>query len=199
MKKNLPLICLLLICKFGMSQNVMESEPNNTFAQSNKIKQDSTISGTVGVSGDANDYFVGIPVKAGTLKIYITFNNTSGNAGSDLYMDASNKAQSDIGSRSITNRGFGEKTDSLIIYCRQADTFYIKLNANGSFDYDLSFQLQNNAKNDIEPNNTLAQSGQFGVQDTINGQVGYYSTTRDADDYHKVALSGAGTFVVYTD
>ena len=199
MKINLLLICLLLILKFGMSQNVKESEPNNTFAQSNLIKQDSTISGTVGMSGDANDFFVGLSVKAGTLKIYISFNNTSGNAGSDLYMTANNKAQSNIGTRNITNPGFGKKTDSLIIYCRQADTIYIKLNANGSFDYDLSFKVLSNAKDDIEPNNTLAQAGQFGVQDTIHGQVGYYSTTRDADDYHKVAMSGAGTFVVYTD
>ncbi len=179
-----------------------DAEPNNSFPQATYFNSNSSVDGHVGYLGvtlDNNDYYATVLPDDGTLKVYLNYTNTSGGSTVDLYYYAYNEGQGQIGSRSLINRPVGlSTTDTMTIYCREADTVYFLVSANECISYNLSYEvISPSHPDDTEPNNSFAQATFFTQGNSVDGRIGYISTSQDIYDYYATALPDDGTLKVY--
>jgi len=177
-------------------------EPNNAFSEATFAAYGTTTNGRIGHSGisaDANDYYKIYIPNNGRFRLFTTYTNTAGNAGSDFYLYVHNKNLTTIGSAALTNRPVGQNpTDTLTVFCREADSMYVRVHAgDGCFSYSFSYEVTTTGTNDVEPNNSFAQSTLFGVNDTIAGRIGHSGITPDANDYFKTYFPTEGTMKIY--
>lgn len=194
------LACRLLLWLFVLPISLVwaqnETEPNNSFTDANLFASSSSISGSLS-SVDQNDYFVSIPADDGTIEVVLDFNNNSGSTGADLYLYAYNKNGSQIGNIALPNQALGAGTDTVRLYCREADSIFFRVNSVFNFSYTLHFNTYPSGTSDAEPNNDLASATYFAPADTVKGRVGYVSVAADANDYFYSDLPDDGTLKVY--
>ncbi len=178
-----------------------DAEPNNSFAQATSVNAQSTVVGQigyVGVAADGYDYFQTYLPDGGTIKLYLTLNNTSGSALSDFYAYAYNSAQSQIGYNYLNDQPLGlGATDTLIISCRAQETIYFMFNSTGCFSYSFMYEIIQSGTNDVEPNNTFAEATLISPQTVVPGRIGYTGTATDSYDNFKSYLPNGGTLKLY--
>ncbi len=179
-----------------------DTEPNNGFTQATFFPSTGSVNGHVGYFGvtqDNQDYYSTVLPDDGTLKVYLNYTNTTGGSAVDLNYYAYNKGQGIIGSRSLSNRPVGlSTTDTLTIYCREADTVYFMINANECISYNLSYEvISPNHADDTEPNNTFSQATFFAAGSSVDGRIGYVNVAQDKYDYYATELPDDGTLKVY--
>jgi hypothetical protein len=164
------------------------------------INSSDTVSGRIGYTStvtDANDYFeTALPIY-GTFKLYIDYINTSNSTGSDIYFYVYNKGGGLIGSSSQVNQPLGASQDSIIVYCREQDTVYIRIAASGCFSYQFYYQVDAPTTNDAEPNNDFASAQPVSSTSATGGRIGYTSVQSDQNDYFLAALPTFGTLNFY--
>ena len=179
---------------------ISDIEPNNQFADAQFFSQTDTIDGRIGYTGistDANDYFETAMPIYGTLKYYVTYNNTGNITGSDFYSYIYNKNGSLIGNSYQYNQPLGISTDSIYVHCREQDTVYIRIGSSGCFSYQIRYEVDPPSTNDIEPNNDFASAQLVSSSTPTGGRIGYTSVQTDQNDYFKAVLPTFGTFNYY--
>jgi hypothetical protein len=133
----------------------------------------------------------------GTFKLYIDYLNTSNSTGSDIYFYVYNKAGGLLSSKSKVNQPLGASQDSIFVYCREQDTLYIRISANGCFSYQFYYEVDAPATNDVEPNNNFTSAQPVTSTSATGGRIGYASTQTDQNDYFLAALPTFGTLNFY--
>jgi len=171
-----------------------EKEPNGSFLLATTIPQDSIVNATVNTANE-DDYFMSVSGSDGILKIY--FNYSGGSSGADFYLTTYNSGKLSIGSKTIVNKSSAQ--DSLIIYCRAADTIYFMLTSNETVTYKFNYKIVVPAKNDIEPNNSFTQATFFPSTGTVQGRIAYDTKSSDANDYYYSVLPEDGTLRIVID
>ena len=180
-----------------------DAEPNDGYNQATFFSYNQTIHGRVGYTSyytDGNDYYYSVLPDDGTLKVYVDYINTSGGNSEDFYTYVYNKAKYQIGYSPKLNQTPGAKpTDTITIYCRQADTVFFRINSNECASYSLHYEVIPSGKADIEPNNSVGQATYFPSTDTAYGRVGYSSYYTDGNDYYYSVLPDDGTMKIYVN
>ena len=172
-----------------------ETEPNDSQSTANTIAEGATVTGTIGSLGDSYDYFLTVPGNDGTINVQFSF--SGGISTSDFYMYALNKNGNNIGSTIRTNISSG--SDSLLIYCRQSDTIFLRINSNGFYNWQFSYNSIPSGTADAEPNDVIANAVGFTIADTMKGRIGYTSVATDDYDYYRTVLPDDGTLVYYLE
>jgi hypothetical protein len=177
-----------------------DAEPNDAFTSAQFINSTDTTNGRIGYTGtaaDGNDYFETVLPIYGTFKLYIDYLNTSNSTGSDIYFYVYNKAGGLLSSKSKVNQPLGASQDSIFVYCREQDTLYIRISANGCFSYQFYYEVDAPATNDVEPNNNFTSAQPVTSTSATGGRIGYASTQTDQNDYFLAALPTFGTLNFY--
>lgn len=87
-----------------------------------------------------------------------------------------------------------------MLYCRAADTFYIRMYASGGFKYSLSYEVSGFSAKDVEPNNTFGGNGIIKFDTTYNGHINYQNNgVTDANDYYQALRPFKGTVRIITE
>jgi Tfp pilus assembly protein PilX len=191
--KSFAFLCALLLIG-SLLWGQPETEPNNGFATANTVAEGATVSGTIGDTGDAFDYFLTVPNDDGTINLQFSFNST-GSSFNDIIVNVYNKQQGSIGSKTVANTTNGN--DSILIYCRAADTIYIRFTSVGIYTYQFSYQTVPSRSPDAEPNDNFGTAVDFAQTDTMKGRVGYTSIATDNLDYYRTVLPDDGTLIFY--
>lgn len=192
---------LLIILFFNLSiyaqKNEMES--NNNLSTANFIDEDSTMLASVNNTNDLEDNFAMVLNNSGTLKIIITATNNGVGTGY-LYLFGYDGRK---GSGQILARYVGGSsnvpanvtvTDTILLYGRGIDSFFMKFNASKSFSYAFKFQVIDRSTPDSEPNNTIDQSISLLQNQKMNGQIGYsFNGLTDGSDWYSTKLIADGT------
>ena len=182
-----------------------DTEPNGSFASAILINQNETKTGHIkyilnGVIDD-NDYYRAKTSVDGTLKIFVSAANTSGTANNCyLTVYGSNKAQlaaKYIGGTSSVPAG-AIVNDSITLYGRGVDSVFFRLEASGTFSYDIKYDVSEAKNNDTEPNGSFASAIQINEKETKTGHIKYIlNGIVDDIDYYRAKISEDGTLKVY--
>ncbi|HEX8332141.1 MAG TPA: hypothetical protein VF622_05935 [Segetibacter sp.] len=178
-------------------------EPNNTYEASIAINQLEIKKGHInyiksGIS-DQYDYYRAVLPTDGSLKLYVSSKNHSGTNGY-LYLTGwdQRKGSGQVFGRYISNSSNipagATITDTFIINCRAADTFYFRFeSAGGAFSYSFKYEMIDTSANDIEPNNTFETALPTIIGATFKGHINYIkSGVQDNNDYYKAVLPSRG-------
>ncbi|MCY7423224.1 MAG: T9SS type A sorting domain-containing protein [Chitinophagaceae bacterium] len=195
------LYTFLLVCTTLVLSAQTETEPNNDFQQANYLNVNARVSGSVITGIDDYDYFVTVLPIDGTMKIYVEGTN-NGTANGYLYMYGYDRGKANgqvvgtyIQSSSITP-GTSIR-DTISLYGRAADTFYIRLQTSQTFSYSISYNMVDTSLNDAEPNNTFEGALSINHLEEKSGHIGYLSNgTNDTYDYYKTILPYDGTLKI---
>lgn len=183
-----------------------DEEPNNNFGEAGIFKQGVTRNGQVGYQlggvRDNDDFYKTLLPADGTMKIYVQGTNNSGSNGY-LYLYGYDKRQ---GSGQVLAKYIGNNAnlapsasvfDTIYLYGRAADTFYLRFESVGAFSYSFSYDIVDTSTNDVEPNNTFAQALPIERLERKRGHIGYVkSGAGDADDFYAAPLSEDGTLKI---
>jgi hypothetical protein len=189
-----------------------DPEPNNSFADATPFNASQIVRGHTnyysnGNTEDFDDFYRTVFPVDGTVKIYLKGTNRSGNpaylnmTGYDRRKTTSSFSQAIEGTVASGTTVY----DTITLYGRAADTFYFRLDGNGSssserpFDYEFRYEIVDQSPNDPEPNGSFVLATPFNVLQTVNGHTNYYSNgnTEDFDDYFCTVLPVDGTMKVY--
>ncbi len=168
-------------------------EPNNTLAQSGLLTLDGSTTGHIGYYynhyRDSADWYKVTTNADGLLRLRLTVTDNQ-----PIYCTLyDHDGVTILGGPTYTYNTIDINTDGLA-----AGTYYVKINAydvnNGFAPYTLSDSLFTPViGNDKEPNNTPAQADLLTLNDSTNGQVGYYyNHYRDTADWYKVTTNADG-------
>lgn len=196
MRLVLPLLILLFSSEFLFAQA--------DFTSAAPLKADEQLSGTVSAT-NRNVYYKTLMPADGTITIFVNGTHAGGSAGNfDLYVYDKSKRQ--IGAkRALGNRSFTSGQtfrDTLRVHSRAADSIYILAYQNSSqtFNYQLSYTMEDKYPGDPEPNGELKQATPIAAKQVRNGLVGYVADgITDRYDYYKTLLPASGTVRVYVD
>ncbi len=151
---------------------------------------------------EAEDIYRAVLPRDGTLKILMNGTNRSGASGY-LYLYAYDSRK---GSGQIFANFIGKKSnvlhnetvyDTILLHGRAADTIYFKVASAGAFSYNLQYDLTDTSQNDVEPNNTYAQSISINYLEEKHGHIGYQKGgVSDATDYYRTILPHNGTLKI---
>lgn len=185
-----------------ITSGTRDAEPNNSFAASQTVLPNDTIRGRIGYAGvgvDGDDYFETVLPIYGTLKYYVWYDNTSNSTGADFFSYIYNKNGSLIGNSYRYNQPLGSGVDSIMVYCREQDTVYLRIGSSGCFSYKIYYKVDAPATNDAEPNNNFASAYTVTSNTPIGGRIGYSSVFTDPDDYYLAVLPTFGTLKYYVE
>lgn len=165
-----------------------DAEPNDVKADAVWLPGDTTLSGHVGLKDQSNnvdqlDWYVFKPKQDGKVVINAVFDSTIiGN------MFLLNKVNGQVISPAT-----GTGNVSMTFPCAASDTFYIRVfGFNGCGGYTLSYTLDTSlAKNDIEDNNTRANSIVVNGLQAFEGHLGYINSNAQTDttDWYKLPMA----------
>ncbi|MEX1188718.1 MAG: T9SS type A sorting domain-containing protein [Bacteroidia bacterium] len=179
-----------------------DQEPNEDFSSAVEFTPSESVSGRIGYasnSADNNDYFYSTLPEDGTVKYNVTYNNTSGSPQSDFFVYIYNKSGTQIGNLFKYDQPLGESLDSILIYCRQADTLYFRISSTSCFSYNFNYEVIPSGISDLEPNENFASANSIPFNQTTSGRIGYSSISSDANDYFLVVLPESGTLKYTVD
>jgi hypothetical protein len=197
---------------YSMSYKILDTspndlEPNNTFNKAISIDQLQEKKGHVNYIAKGvldTDDFYGTKLKNdGTLKIYVTGTNTSGNtAYLYLYGYDGRKNSGQVLARYISNNSSipAGKTiyDTIIMYGRARDSFYFRFQSSASFQYSFKYDITDTTLEDIEPNNQISEANYIAPLEVKNGHIRYASNgTFDIYDYYTTSIPYDGTLKIY--
>ncbi len=174
-----------------------EVEDNGTIQQSNTVFEGESTTGSIGSSGDTDDYFLTVPQNDGTINFQYSFLASVPSA--DFFVYVYNKAGTLLESKFLYDTGISSGSDSVLVYCRQQDTLFFRIASSASFDYSFSYTTIPSGVSDIEPNGALAEAQVLLFNDTAEGRIGYASVTVDSDDYFVTQLPTFGTVTYYLE
>jgi hypothetical protein len=177
------------------SSSISETEPNNSFGNANYVGNGYTVSGTIGYSGDTEDWFKLILPADGKLVLTET-------TGIDLWSGI-NLFDADGTHLFAWSEATKNGIDDLTYDNLAAGTYYIKIGnwSNGQGAYALKItDYPAELTNDDEINDTYQQANDIVVNSTHSGHIGYYSNQyTDVSDWYKVAVPSDGKLEIIQD
>ncbi|HAN79264.1 MAG TPA: hypothetical protein DCQ31_16600 [Bacteroidales bacterium] len=173
--------------------NQAETEPNNSFTEANTLAINTTATGSIGINGDASDWFKFTTTYNGK----ITFTLTP-QAGLDTYIDMYDTNGSSHIKQCSVCKGIGE-IDVLEFANLAAGTYYVRISSGGSGTYSLKNEFVPTLLpdgNDTEPNDAFDKAQVISINTTTTGQIGYFGNqTTDGSDWYKITTPNDGTIV----
>jgi len=182
-----------------------DTEPNDSFALATGINQNETKLGHIKYifegEVDNYDYYRAKTSYDGTFKVYVSATNTSGtNKWLNLNVYGSNKstlASKYISGSSSIPAGV-TVYDSITLYGRGVDSVFFRLEASGTFSYDIKYNVIETKNNDTEPNGSFATATLINQNENKLGHIKYiFEGEVDNYDYYRAKTSYDGTFKVY--
>ena len=182
-----------------------DAEPNDSFASAILINQNETKKGHIkyiqnGIV-DNYDYYRAKTSNDGTFKVYVTATNTSGTTN-NCYLTVLGSNKTQLAAKyisGITSIPAGAAVyDSITLYGRGVDSVYFKLEASGTFSYDIKYDVVETKNNDAEPNGSFALATLINQNEKKAGHIKYIlNGVIDDYDYYRAKTSYNGTFKVY--
>ncbi|MBS1644003.1 MAG: T9SS type A sorting domain-containing protein [Bacteroidetes bacterium] len=215
---------------FSLSFDIQGAAPNNesasneTQATAELLPPDSLKSGHISFgtpSGtDVDDYYRIVFPREGTFRLYakatilypngsapaprLYFYNKYGTAINFFRATGTAVGYADIGG--IYGPTFTQATDTMSIYARSADTFYLRvynyhsgLGVAFSAAYSLKWELTDTSRNNEgSPNEALLQASLLPEDSLIQGHISYANSNGvDLDDYYKIVLQKDATITLF--
>ncbi len=193
-----------------VDQSPVDTEPNDSFPVAQPFNAGQIVYGHTnyysnGNTMDYDDYYRTVTPVDGTMKIYVKATNQS---GTSAYMNLQGYDRRKVSLFSNTLVGTVNHGttiyDTIILYSRAADTFYFRLDGNGSssseraFNYEMRYEMFDTSANDLEPNNSFAEATTFSGTEVKRGHTGYVSNgTSDAFDYYKTQFATTDSLKLY--
>ncbi len=184
-----------------------DAEPNNTFEEAIFLDQKEIKKGHIGYvkigAPDQYDYYKTFLQKDGTLKIFVKATNNGGSNGYVYFRGYDRrKGSGQVFEKYIVNNGNitpGTTVyDTITVHARAIDSFYFRVEQNGPFSYNLSYDVIDTSENDAEPNGTFEEALVIGQLEEKNGHIGYIKNgTSDQYDYYRAILPKDGTLRIY--
>lgn len=186
--KTKKLLTIVLCSMLWFTAMGIETEPNDTKTQANKLSLNAGNSGAVTPGGDV-DWWKIITNADGMISLTLTSNNgiylsfqifdNNGTTGLNYIMN-------------YVNGTSVQQTDGLA-----KGTYYVKVYATNNGEqpsYTISNLLTVPAQSDdAEPNGTALQAITLAQNSTLTGHVGYYyNAKRDTADWYKITTNGDG-------
>ncbi|NJB86440.1 hypothetical protein GGR26_002208 [Lewinella marina] len=175
----------------------VETEPNNSLNAADDLAAASSLLGTVGCSAvDRDDYFTTELPGDGTVRLRVTYTNTSGNAGADAVAYVYDANGSLLASQARNNVAIGATvTDTIYAYSRAKGKMYFRLNSTFCFGYTVSYDLLPPPTDaDPEPNDDRSTAAPVAHREVTEGRIGYLSGSgQDREDYYRAILPDDGT------
>ncbi len=203
MKPNYPALFFGALFLFNISlfaAAVPETEPNDNIATADAFSQGDTATGVVGpTSGNNNDYFASKTSGDGTVTVYFTVTNNSGNSGADIVANIYNANGTLITGKTSSNVPAGTtRRDSFLVYCLAEDSVFLQIFSSLDFSYELSFGVDAPLyTNDAEPNDSFAVAQPLAEDTWVDGHISYSKASKfDANDYYRAVLGQDGTLVL---
>lgn len=143
-----------------------EVELNNTFATASPLLNGKRTLAEVSPA-DPVDFHLVKHLYDGGILIYVKATNNSASGTQYLKLDLYNGLQNtgNVYSGNVSdneNIAAGQTVYDTIRICgKSADSFYLKMETNGAFSYELQWFYYNSASDDSEPNNSLATATVF--------------------------------------
>ncbi|MCY7293064.1 MAG: hypothetical protein LH615_12865, partial [Ferruginibacter sp.] len=185
--------------------SINDIEPNNSFATAIAYNENEVKKGHIGYYSNGSfdfDYYRTVLPKDGTMKIMVKITNKSCTGG-NVYARFYDRRQAigEIFQKYIansTNVPAGQTAFDTILFCgRAVDTFYLRYEPGGAFDYEFKYEMIDTSANDIEPNNSFAQALPVNILETKRGHIRYNANGgTDALDYYKTLLPTDGTLKI---
>ena len=185
--------------------NAVDLEPNGSFAEATAIKPQEKKSGIVKYAANGTfdnfDFYRTKTPDDGTLKIYVSGTNKSGNSGW-LYLTTFGGNKGQINARYIsgtTSVSAGATVfDTITIFGRGVDSVFFKLDASAAFSYTLSYQVIDASAVDPEPNGSISQATAINQQEVKSGHVKYAANGSFDDlDFYRTKTPDDGTLKIY--
>jgi hypothetical protein len=184
-------------------------EPNGSISEAIPIAQLEEKFGHVYYAAnggiDVVDYYRTNLKQDGTVKIYVKATNTSfNNSYFYLYGFDGRKLPGQILAKYIANTSNvapGQTIyDTIYIYSRAVDSFYMRFEASSSFKYNFKYEIIDQSINDSEPNNSFAEATLTNLGKKDSGHIGYFSKgARDNDDLYKIAMPKFGSVQIISE
>jgi hypothetical protein len=177
-----------------------DEEDNNTFATAAAIDLAEEMEGRLGylnaTTQDRDDYFRNTLDDDGTIRLIVTYFNTSNNGGADAtayIYDGNERLLRSSGTFNVA--ADGSRTDTLYATGRAQDDIYVRLYTTFCFGYSLRVDLlPPETGGDEEPNNNFATAAPIAHQSVTEGRVGFTAGAgQDRDDYFRAVLPDDGT------
>jgi hypothetical protein len=161
-----------------------ETEPNNTALTANTIDLNGSISGTINIDGDYNDFFkVTLPSDG---KIAFSISQGSFPGG---YLDLYDQNGYSFLKQSLQT---GDPVNDLLIYENlKAGTYYIRISGGGNISYTLTNTFTQTALasgNDAEPNDKQSESVSISLNGSNTGHMGFWGNG-EIDNYDYYAFT----------
>lgn len=199
--KKIFTIILGLLPLFVFAQT-SENEPNNAFSSANSFLKDSIKTGTVNNTTDVYDYFTTTLPYNGTVIFSITATNNGGASGFMFlnFYDARQGSGNLLGryAGNTSNVGAGKSVvDTIRFYGRSAEAMYLRIESSTNFSYTIKYTVVDSSTNDLEPNDSYAQSLFIAKDEIKKGQTRYTKSGNiDNYDYYKTVLPYDGTLKI---
>jgi len=183
-------------------------EPNNNINEAQNLAYDTPVEGQLGFvtqpgsgyNADAADHFRIITPSDGTLRIFVSVEN-SGVSFAPLNVSFLSKTGNWFGDQYIPIGSNGiPEADTIYWGCISADTFYLKAHISNVIDCGISYRISYDVippafSNDIEPNNSFSEATYLPVDSVVEGHLSYYQTGNE--DYYQIVLPD-GILRLYT-
>lgn len=166
-------------------------EPNGTYQQALTINLDDTIKGHIGYYynflDDTLDWYKVTTTLDGKINFYMQSLN-----GQNVYLNLYDGNGALLLGGNYTSSAGTWEVDGLA-----AGTYYFRVRTYYNYEfapYKFIVKLITPSQTiDVEPNGTVAQAKNIGLNDSISGHIGYYyNNLRDTFDYRKIVLTQYG-------
>lgn len=189
--------------------SINDSEPNNNFEEAILAEEFTTYTGHSGYYSnglsDQNDFYK-LPLKTnGTLKLMIQSTNMSGNNNYQyIHGYDGRKSNGQILSKYLSNNSNQKPLltvfDTIYLYGRAIDTFYLRFAPSAAFTYSFNYILTDTVPMDIEDNNSIDKAVKIPFGKEIKGNVKYNSNgNSDTDDFYCTKLPYDGTLKIIVE
>jgi hypothetical protein len=177
-----------------------DPEPNDVLSDASEVLEGINYQGRLGytsINQDVIDNYYTVLPDDGTLSLIFNYTAQINTPTTDMRVRVLNKNGGQIGIFSGNNlQPFTTYTDTLMVYCRAADTVYFEFynfSGSGCHVYDFEYIQTVPGPNDTEPNDNTSLA-QTVVEDVnYNGRLGYVSIAQDINDYYITELQQDGT------
>ena len=197
MKKH-TLTLLFFLSSFGVFAQ-MESEPNNSFAQSNLLTETTVVSGDILIDLPTDNYDFYQFTLSNYSSVSFTFAAT-GTAAATSYTNflLYNTVQGQISGYNSLTIPLGQTLSQDFQYhCMAPGNYYVRIDANQAIGYTFEYSSSSpGIATEAEPNNSFAEANTLEESAPQSGYIQYSNGAGDSYDYYKFTLPNYGSVVI---
>ncbi len=185
-------------------ENIIDIEPNNTFATATQLNISDSIKGRINYPtiADADDYYKTVMPYSGNVKIYLETKNIGCNTGAATLNVYDRRKDSGPSSFFPINNILSQqiRRDTFNVCGLAADTLYFLIssfNFNSKIQYKIRYEITDTSTSDVEDNGTFNSATSINVDQQKSGTIRYSNGAgTDIYDYYKTNLPYDGTLKI---